>query len=561
MGVILGFNAYIHDTAAALLIDGRLAAYCEQERLDRIKHTTAFPAQSIDFVLQQAGLSMDDVEDVSFYWDPMCGFGKRAWQTIRSFPGSLRQLFDMQLSNFSKLRNVESFFRTKYNYRGRFHYVNHYLSHAAGAFYPSGFEDANILIADGNGEIATTWFGVGENTKITKIGEVYYPHSLGLLYCTVTEYLGFRQNSDEGKVMGLSAYGSNRFVQEFRKIVRVEPDGQIKTDLSYFDYHTSRKNWFSPKFAAIFGPARKAGEEIEDRHKDVAFACQRICEESIMEIVEILIRKTGKRRLVFSGGMALNCVLNGKLITEGVIDDLYVPPPAYDAGASWGCALHVFHNRKPKAERDLKPSVFMGPEFNAAQIESSLKNSGVAYEKPLDIIAATAGHIAAGKIVARFDGRMEMGPRALGHRSILADPSSEGMKDQLNTRVKHRESFRPFGPSVLAERAAELFNTKGRRSPYMLETYQINESWRKRLPAITHIDGTARIQTVNQTDDPAYYAVIKAFDELTEIPCVLNTSFNVMGQPIVNTPDEAVECFLSTDIDVLAIGPFIVVKE
>ncbi len=561
MSAVLGFNAYIHDTAAALLLDGRLAAYCEQERLDRQKHTTAFPADSIEFVLNHSGLKIGDVDDVSFYWDPMCGFATRAWQTLRRFPGSLRQLFNMQLTNFSNIRKVESYFRSRYNFRGRFHHVNHYLSHAAGAYYPSPFDDAVILIADGNGEIATTWFGVGEGHKIKMLGEVYYPHSLGLLYCTVTEYLGFRQNSDEGKVMGLSAYGSDRFLPKFREMIRVESDGQIKMDLSYFDYHAARRKWYSPKFEMAFGPCRMRGEDILEHHKDVAYACQRVCEESIIQIVEILIAKTGKRKLAFSGGIALNCVLNGKLVTEGVVDDLYVPPPAYDAGASWGSALHVHHSAGAKAERQRLPSVYMGPQYDDAQIEAALKKRGLAYERPDDIASATAGFIADGKITARFDGRLEMGPRALGHRSILADPSLPGMKDHINAQVKHREPFRPFGPSVLLEHASDLFNTGGRASPYMLETYKVADAWISKIPAVTHVDGTARIQTVSASDDPGYYNVIKSFFELTNTPCVLNTSFNVMGQPIVNTPDDAVDCFLTTGIDVLAIGPFMAVKD
>ncbi|MCZ7585548.1 MAG: carbamoyl transferase [Deltaproteobacteria bacterium] len=560
MSLVLGFNAYIHDTAAALIHEGKLVAFGEEERFSRVKHTTEFPIRAIRFVLEKAGASINDVDDVAFYWDPRCGVGRRVVQTLVNLPGSARQLFRMQLGNFGNMRRVEQVFREKMAFRGRFHHINHYEAHAAGTFYPSPFDDALILIVDGNGEIATTWFGTGEGTRIRKFGDVLYPHSLGLLYCTVTEYLGFRQNCDEGKVMGLSAYGERRYLEEFRRMVRYEGGGRFRLDLSYFDFHRSRRHWHSKKWIHSFGPPRRKDEALTEYHKDVAYAAQTVLEENVMAMVRDLTAATGKRRLVFGGGVALNCVLNGKLVNSGLIDVLYVPPPAYDAGAAWGAALKVFHDAQPDAARDRVPSPYQGPEYSDAEIETALHNAGAMYERPGDIARAAAECLAGGLIVGRFDGRLEIGPRALGHRSILADPRPPDMKDKLNARVKHRESFRPFGPSVLESRADELFDTGGRRSPYMLEAFPVRQAWYERLPAVTHVDGTARIQTVREEDDPAYHALLSAFDALTGVPCVVNTSFNVMGEPIVNTPAEAIACFLSTGIDVCAIGPFLAKK-
>ncbi|MCB9475407.1 MAG: carbamoyl transferase [Deltaproteobacteria bacterium] len=560
MSAVLGFNAFIHDTAAALVVDGRLTAMAEEERFVREKHTTKFPDSSIEFALRQAGITVNDLDAVAFYWNPWEGFGHRVYQTIRYLPGTLRQLTRMQLGNFARMRSVEEEFRVRYRYNRPFFHVNHYEAHAAGAFYPSPFDDALILIIDGNGEIATTWFGIGEGERITPLGRVLYPHSLGLFYCTLTEYLGFKQNRDEGKVMGLSAYGDDRYVDAMRRVIRVGRDGHFELDLGYFDFHHSRKNWFSPRWEAVFGPPRRADEPLDDRHKAVARAGQTVLEESVKAIVRELVAKSGKRRLAYAGGVALNCVLNGQLLSEGIVDELYVPPPAYDAGAAWGAALRKCYDLEPTTPRDRDPSPYQGPEYSQEDMEQALRDRGLMVHQPDDPADAVAAHLADGKIVGRFAGRMEIGPRALGHRSILADPRTVAMKDHLNARVKHREAFRPFGPSVLAERAAELFDTQGCDAPFMLQAFDVRPEWRDRLGAVTHVDGTARIQTVSAERDPDYDALIRAFDQRTGVPCVVNTSFNVMGEPIVNTPEQAVECFLSTGIDILALGPYVVAK-
>ncbi|MBZ0272313.1 hypothetical protein K8I61_09770, partial [bacterium] len=559
LSLVLGFNAYIHDTAAALVADGALVALAEEERFIRQKHTTAFPENGIACVLSEAGAAVRDLSTVAFYWDPQPGFARRVGQTIARLPGSLRQLARVQLGNWRSMRNVEATFRARYGFTGSFRHVNHYLAHAAGAYYPSPFERAAILVVDGNGEIATTWLGIGEGGKIRRLREVFYPHSLGLFYCTITEYLGFRQNCDEGKVMGLSAYGSSKFVARMREIVRVADDGTFRLDLSYFDYHRARRNWHAQKFVEAFGPPREPGSPIDDRHRDVAFAAQAVLEESVLAIARALVRETGCRHLAYSGGVALNCVANDRLLRDGVVDALFVPPPAYDAGASWGAALAV-HHENPAAPRHAQRSPYAGPAYSDADCEVALKSANVPYTRPDDLAGAIAEALAAGRIVARFAGRAEMGPRALGHRSILADPRPSTMKDHLNARVKHREAFRPFGPSVLAERAGDLFDMRAPDAPYMLLAVPVRGEWRARIPAVTHVDGTARIQTVTREDDPDYHAIIAAFAARTDVPCVVNTSFNVMGEPIVNTPADAVACFVSTGIDDLALGPFFAVK-
>ena len=558
----LGFNAYIHDTAAALLIDGCTAAFAEEERFNRDKHTTAFPHQSIQFCMDQAGVSVKDLDYVAFYWDPFEGFFRRIAQTVFNLPFSLKPLFSHQLDNFKSMRTVESYFRQKYGYSGEFYFVNHYLAHATQAAYRSGFEEASVLIVDGNGEIATTWLGhLKRDGRIVKIKEVLYPHSIGLVWCTVTEYLGYRQNSDEGKVMGLAAFGDGCLVDSFNEVFDYRGRGEYELDLSFFDFHKDRSRWFSKKFADVFGPPRLAGERLTVRHQSVAQALQSNTEVLLKRLVSDLIQITGSRNLCYSGGVALNCAANGYLVESGLIDDLFIPPAAYDAGAAEGSALYVYQKLYGKKNRCPIESVYLGPGYGANRIETALQESGLSYRRSDNIARDTADILAEGKIVGWFQGRQEMGPRALGNRSILADPRPDRMKDHLNQRVKHREWYRPFGPSVLAERADEIFRTDGRESPYMLLTFRVRKDWRKKIPAVVHADNTARIQTIRRTDNASYYDLIKSFETKTGVPVILNTSFNVMGEPIVTTPKHAVECFKSTGIDVLCIGDFICEKE
>jgi carbamoyltransferase len=559
--VVLGFNAHIHDTAAALLVDGKLVAFAEEERFRREKHTTAFPELAIAWCLRHAGVTMRDVGGVAFYWRPWAGFGRRVWQTIAGLPGTLANLRRLQGGNFRRMATARGDFARRYGYRGRFHYVNHYLAHAHHAVFHSPFERSLVLVVDGNGEIATTLVARHEGDRIEPLVWTYYPHSLGLLWCTTTEWLGYRQNCDEGKVMGLAPYGDDSLRAAMRRVVEHRGPGTFRLDMRYFDYHRARRRWFSDEWARVFGPPRRPDEPLDDRHRAVAFALQAVTEETLLRLIDEMSRQTGLRQLAMTGGVALNCVANGKLAAASVVDDLFVPPAAYDAGAAIGAAIWLDREVLGGREREVMPPPFTGPGFTDGEIERALSCIPFAYRKSSDIEREVARLLADGKIVGWFQGRAENGPRALGQRSILADPRDAAMKDHLNQRVKHREPYRPYGPSVLAERADEVFETGGRASPYMLLAMPVRPEWRARIGAVVHVDGTSRLQTVEAAALPRYHRLIREFDALTGVPLVLNTSFNVMGEPIVNSPDDAVRCFRGTGIDVLAIGDYLVVKE
>jgi len=557
---VLGFNAHIHDTAAALLVDGKLVAFCEEERLRREKHTTAFPENAVAFCLRQAGLTIGDLDGVAFYWRPWVGMPRRFLQTIAGLPDTLINVRRMQAGNLRNMLTVSCDFRRRFGYRGPFQHVNHYLAHAYHAAFQTAFDRALVLIVDGNGEVATTLVARLEGDRVEPVRWTPYPHSLGLLWCTVTEYLGFRQNCDEGKVMGLAPYGDDSLVPAMERIVRFQGDGTFRLDMAWFDYHLSRRNWFSDRFARVFGPPRRPDEPLDDRHRAVAHALQYVTEKTVLQLIEEMTRKLKARHLALAGGVALNCVMNGRIAASGLVDGFFVPPAAYDAGAAVGAAIWMDREIFGCRERDVQPSPFLGPEFDDAEGERALQAAGLRYEKPADLPKRAAELLAQGKILGWFRGRLESGPRALGGRSILADPRDPAMKDRLNHRVKHREPYRPFGPSVLAERAAEIFETGGRPSPYMLLALPVREAWRDRIDAVVHVDGSSRIQTVTRKEQPEYWSLIHEFEALTGVPLVVNTSFNVQGEPMVATPADAVRCFLGTGIDALALGNFLAVK-
>ncbi len=558
---VLGFNANIHDTAAALIIDGKLAAFVEEERLRREKHTTAFPDRAVSWCLREHGLTARDLAGVGFYWRPWVGLARRLGQTLRGLPATWTNVRRMQGGNLRSMFATAGEFRRRFGYVGPFRYVNHYLAHAHHAALQTDFDRALVVVVDGNGEIATTLVALLEGETIRPLHWVYYPHSLGLLWCTATEWLGYRQNFDEGKVMGLAPYGDASALPAMRRIVDYRGGGEFRLDMSYFDYHLARRSWFDERWVNTFGPPRRPDEELTDRHRAVAFALQKVTEETMARLVGEMTAKLGTRNLVLTGGVALNCVMNGALAASGLVDGLYVPPPAHDAGAAIGAAMWVDREEFGARGRDEAPSVFCGPRYTDAHCEQALRESGLTYHREENIARATARLLAEGKFVGRFAGALEAGPRALGHRSILADPRTVAMKDLLNARVKHREAYRPFGPSVLAERADELFVTDGRPSPHMLLTFPVRRTWRDRLGAVTHVDGTSRLQTVDRNRQPGYAALIDEFAALTGVPAVLNTSFNAKDEPIVCSPRDAVCSFLRTGLDALALHDFLVLKK
>jgi carbamoyltransferase len=457
---------------------------------------------------------------------------------------------------------LRQFFRRRYDYRNAFHFMDHQLCHAAETFFTSPFERAAILVMEASSEGETTLFARGEGRTLTKLDAIKYPDSIGLLYLCVTEYLGFKENSGEGKVMGLASYGQPTYREAFDKVLRMSPDGRIALDMSYFDVHLSKQDYITRKFIDLFGPRRPREGPMEQRHMDIAASLQAVTEEAGALFLRRLFSLHDVDNVCLTGGVALNSVMNGKLQDQWPNKQIYISPVPHDAGTSLGAALLLNATYNP----DLSPFVpgftpFMGPGYTDEEIEAVLRSKGLRYSRPEDPMKATAEALARQQIVGWFQGRMEAGPRALGCRSILADPRRAEMKDILNAKVKHRESFRPFAPSVLIEKASEYFETHGFPVPYMLKVFPVVPDKRQVIPAVTHVDGSARLQTIAREDNPLYWNLINEFYRLTGCPVVVNTSFNVRGQPIVCSPRDAVDCFLGTQIDVLSIGSFLVRKD
>ncbi len=558
--VILGFIGFVHDSAVALLEDGRILGFVEEERLNREKHTGAFPDRALDHLLATHGLDLADVDEVAFGVKPWRLVASRTARVVPYLPRSLQQLFTYRPGHAYQFLRVESRLRRRPSPSGRptrfrMRYVDHHVAHAASTYYPSGFDEAAILSIDGAGEDITTWFGSGEGNRIRRRHCVRLPHSLGLLYSAVTDHLGFKPWGGEGKVMGLAPYGDpERYGRQMRELVHWTEDGGLRLDLRYFDFHvTGWTRWVSPAFVAAFGPRREPESELEPRHQDLAAALQQVVEEAALAQVRFLHRLVPSRNLCLAGGVALNSVMNGRIAAEGPFERVFIQPASNDAGTALGSALLAAHGAHGK-RRESRPEIaYLGPEYAPEACAAAARRAGLVVEPLPDVVERTAELLAAGKVVGWFQGRMEFGPRALGNRSILADPRDPQMKDHLNLRVKHREPFRPFAPSVLAEAAGEWFSGPS-ESPYMLLVQEVRPERRERVPAITHVDGTARVQTVRREANPRYYALLEAFGRRTGVPMLVNTSFNVRGEPIVCTPDDAVACFLGTSIDALVLG-------
>jgi len=585
---VLGISRH-HDSAAALLRDGEIVALAEEERFNRRKHFGGFPSEAVRYCLSTAGITLGEVDHVAYFWQRWPELVNGVKHFVRYWPGTMqalrgdddagskgllttvtqdgaqRHFDDYDVGGAILLHVLRTFglpkaLREATGYTGRLklkvHLIDHHLAHAASAFVSSPFDEAAILSLDGIGSDGTsTLLGVGRGQKIEELRRVKFPHSLGAFYSVVTEYLGFYPTSDEGKVMGLAGYGTDRYVDRFRRMVRLGPDGTYELDLSWFEHHLTGKHRVSARFLDAFGPPRPRNRDaVEQHYADIAYALQKTLEEAGLHIARWLQRVTGQTRLCVAGGVALNSVMNGRILLETPFEEFFAPPAASDAGTALGAALYlgscVLGLPRPKGNY-----VYLGPEFDEAEMEAALRRSGLSYSRPPDVARHAAGQIAEGKIVGWFQGRMECGPRALGNRSILADPRSPESKPRLNEKVKHREPFRPFAPSVLLERSGDYF-ASGYPSPVMLLVFDVLEHRRDELPAITHVDGTARVQTVSREENPTYWRLISAFEEITGLPMVVNTSFNDNDEPIVCTPTDAIRCFLKTDLDGLALGPF-----
>ncbi|MBN1233095.1 MAG: carbamoyltransferase [Candidatus Coatesbacteria bacterium] len=563
---ILGISGYVLHSSAALIKDGVLLANVQEERYTRKKHDASFPVNSIQYCLDYAGITIDDIDYIGFHMKPWLHFNKRLWQIVKNLPKSLA-FWGTHQSAWSGMRNCENDLKRAFRIRKphyKFSFIEHHMAHAASCFYVSPFSSAAILTLDGCGEMATTLLASAKDRKITKLDEIFYPHSLGYLWGSFTHYLGFIPDNDEYKVMGLSAYGKPEYYDELSKIVHLKPDASFEIDMSYFNYQKGIKNpWVSEKFIEKFGPIRKKDEEVTDKHANLAKSLQVLTEDIAIAMARKLKDKTGERYLCLSGGTAQNSVMNGRLLHEGLYDDVYVQPASYDGGISIGVAYYLYHQilNQPKMGF-IQRHAYLGDEFSKEDILKAIETSNLLYEEYADetITKKVAKLLDKGKIVAWFQGRMETGPRALGNRSILADARREEMKDVVNKKVKKRESFRPFAPSVLHEFGSEYFENYT-YNPFMTMVFPVKEDKKKEIPAVTHVDGTARLQSVDRETNPRYWDLINHFRQITGCPVILNTSFNVMGEPIIRTPSEAINCFCNVDIDYLVLGNFLLFKK
>ncbi len=576
--IILGINAYHANSSAAVVVDGRLVAAVEEERLNRVKYAAGFPVRAIQFCLDAVGATLPDIDHVAIPRDPWARLGTKLRFAIRMPRFALERA--RVLKKFAGIREelVNAFEIAPESMRAQFHRIEHHTAHLASAFYVSPFDAAAVLSADGLGDFASSMSALGQGPKMQILGEVAFPHSLGMYYTALTQYLGFWKFGDEYKVMGLAAHGRPEFMEEFRRIVHADGPLSFKLGLEYF-IHQSRgaeMTWrdaarppelgrlFSPYLEKRLGPARKADEPLTQRHYNVAATMQAALEEVLVQHWNALAKKTGQKSLCLAGGVAFNCLANGKIFDTTPFTNVYVQPAAGDAGLSVGAAFAVEHQILGKPRRFIMQHAYWGPRFSQAEIRIAIDGASV---QDVDIselaedqlVRSAARQIADGKIVGWFQGAAEWGPRALGNRSILADPRRPEMKDILNRRIKHREAFRPFAPSITEEAAGEFFERTD-PSPFMTFAYPVRPEKRALIPAPTHLDGTARLQTVSRSANPLYWKLLRALGDLTGVPVALNTSFND-NEPIVCRPQEALECFRRTRMDVLVLGNFVLERK
>ena len=595
MTSILGISAFYHDSAAALIIDGKIIAAAQEERFSRKKHDSSYPFHAIEYVLKEAKLKLNEVNYITFYEKPFLKF-ERLLETYVAFAPKGFKSFSMSMPIWlgEKLFQKKILYNELRNHDENFHDINkiyfseHHFSHAASAYYPSPFNDATILTLDGVGEWATTTMAKGYGQELEILKEIHFPHSIGLLYSAFTYYTGFKVNSGEYKVMGLAPYGEPKFKNLILdKLIDLKEDGTFRLNMEFFDYATGLK-MTNEKFSKLFGkPVRNSRKDLLTQfHMDIASSIQVITEEIVLRLARSIAKDNESKNLCMSGGVALNCVANGKILKEKIFENIWIQPAAGDAGGALGAALALWH-KELKQERltSLKDNMrgsYLGPSFNNDEILDKLTTLGADFEKlsEEDLLKITAKELSKEKIIGWFQGRMEFGPRALGARSIIADPRSETMQKKLNLKVKFRESFRPFAPSVIREDLSEWFDLDC-DSPYMLLVADVKNNIKKEMteeekklfgieklnvkrsdiPAVTHVDYSARIQTVHENTNPRYYKLIKNFKNITKCPVLVNTSFNVRGEPIVCSIEDAYKCFMGTDLDILVCGDFILYKE
>ncbi|MBI3615721.1 MAG: carbamoyltransferase [Candidatus Omnitrophica bacterium] len=575
--LILGINAYHAEASAALVRDGQLVAAAEEERFVRIKHVAGFPIQAIRYCLAAGQVAPEDLDAIAISRNPMAHLWVKGWQALRRglFSRGTRDRMAL-LTNLRSFKAIlaEAIEATPEQIRAPIHFVEHHRAHIASSFYPSGWETAVLLSLDGFGDFLSGMWGVGQGNSLCLQGEVAFPHSLGVLYTTITQFLGFQSWGDEYKVMGLAAYGNpGPYRRAFETLVHQTPQGGYRLGLEYYRHPTMdvSMSWaagaptldrlFTERLENLLGTPRDPAAPIEKRHTDIAAALQERLEQVILSLLRRLSEKYRTPRLCYAGGVALNCVLNGKIRRETPFRDVFIQPAAHDAGTSLGAALYVAHQIYRQPRSFIMKHTAWGPETTEADYRKALEKGALSFRRfdPEALCEITAEALAQGKIIGWYQGRMEFGPRALGHRSLLADPRDPKMKDRINERVKRRESFRPFAPSVLTEKVGDYF-PEGHPDPFMLFAYPVRSDLQKKIPAVVHADGTGRLQAVDPTVEPLYWKLINAFAAKTGVPMLLNTSFNEQ-EPIVCRPEEAIACFQRNAIDCLALGPFWIQRE
>ena len=594
MTSVLGISAFYHDSAAAIIVDGKIIAAAQEERFTRKKHDASYPKHAINYVLKEAGLKLSEVDHVVFYEKPFLKF-ERLLETyigfspsgFKSFSTSMPLWLSEKLFQKKMLYDALKEQDNNFNDIKKINFSEHHLSHAASAFFSSPYDEAIILTLDGVGEWATTTVSLGKNNKISILKEIHFPHSLGLLYSAFTYFLGFKVNSGEYKVMGLAPYGEPKFKDIIlEKLIDVKEDGSFRLSMDYFNYATGL-TMTNSKFAKLFNMNRREPENnLSQIHMDMAASIQAATEEIVLKITRFLSKEYKLENLCMAGGVALNCVANGKILKEGLFKNIWIQPASGDAGGALGAAQAFYYqeldNKRQILKTDSMNGSYLGPQFTDDQVENELKSCGANYKKLTQdqIINDTAKALSEEKAVGWFQGRMEFGPRSLGNRSIIADPRSENMQKNLNLKVKYRESFRPFAPAVLFEKVSEWFEINS-ESPYMLLVADVKKSKqlemtneqknlfgidklnikRSSIPSVTHVDYSARIQTVHKETNPIFYRLIEEFEKITKYPILVNTSFNVRGEPIVCTATDAFNCFMGTDLDVLVCNNFILYKD
>lgn len=560
---ILGVSCFYHDSAAVLLKDGEVVFAAQEERYTRKKHDEAIPIRAVNHALAFAGITITDIDAVVFYEKPLLKFFERILQTyIKVWPRGFWSYQRAMQEWMTKKLWIPHLLQKELQYKGPIYFTTHHESHAASAYFASGFPDATVVTVDGVGEWATTTIAHGNGTSLTMKQEIHFPHSIGLLYSAVTYYLGFKVNSAEYKVMGLAPYGEPMYMEQMRKLIQLNDDGSFSLDMSFFTYEHGL-TMTGRAIEKLFGqPRRKSEAPLTQFHKDVASSLQKVTEEAMMHLVTHAKKLCGSQNLCLAGGVALNCVANGVILRSGLFKDIFIQPAAGDAGGALGAALLVWHRKFNGARTPRMQHVYLGNEYSQEEINTYLNNESIPFELlPDEELSQRVSSLLQGKnVIGWFQGRMEYGPRSLGSRSIIADARNKENWQKVNLKIKFRESFRPFAPTVLEEKVSEYFDLHT-ESPYMLLVADVIPEKRKEIPAVTHVDGSARIQTIRHDQSPKYYDLLKAFDAKTGCAVIINTSFNVRGEPIVESPKDALKCFLHTQMDYLVLGNALITKE